>query len=59
TGFPVNPDRAAEFLVLDDGGPGVEKYTVAYPRELTRARVAAALPAVCGSAVAERVARWV
>jgi len=58
-GFPVNPARAAEYLILDDAQSQVEKYAVDYPRDHTRARILAALPSTCGAAVAERIARWV
>ena len=57
-GFPVNKKKSAEFVILDDEDWMIEKYAVRYPRERVKARAAAVLTPVCGSEVAERVARW-
>jgi hypothetical protein len=57
-GFPTNPERRAEFLILDDAEWTVEKYAVAYPREKARERVTEVLGAVCSKPVTERVASW-
>jgi predicted phosphodiesterase len=60
-GLPTNPQRRAEFLILDDTDPDVwtvEKYSVEYPRERARQRVRDTLGAVCSAAVLERIGRW-
>lgn len=60
-GFPTNPDRRAEFLILDDGDASqwkVEKYEVPYPRETTRARMREVFGNVCGPEVIESICRW-
>jgi len=61
TGLPTNPDRLAEFLILDDADAAnwrVEKYAVAYSREVARERTERILSAVCTLPVAQRIARW-
>ena len=57
-GLPTNPNRRAEFLILDDAQWTVEKYAVAYPREKARELTRAVLVAMCSGAVAERIAQW-
>jgi predicted phosphodiesterase len=57
-GLPTNPERRAEFLILDDAQWTVEKYAVAYPREKARERVKTVLGAVCSGTVAEHIAQW-
>lgn len=57
-GFPTNPERRAEFLILDDATWMVEKYAVAYPREEARAKVRSVLTQPCGAEIADRIARW-
>jgi predicted phosphodiesterase len=57
-GFPTNPERRAEFLILDDTTWQLEKYAVVYPREEARAKVRSALTAPCGAEIADRIARW-
>ena len=60
-GFPTNPDRRPEFLILDDSDAAqwnVEKYEVEYPRETARARVREILGKVCAKEVVEHICRW-
>jgi predicted phosphodiesterase len=57
-GLPTNPERAAEFLILDDAEWTIEKYAVPYPRQEARQQVVAVVGKACSSAVAERIARW-
>lgn len=57
-GFPTNPKRLTEFLILDDANWAIEKYAMAYPREQARARVREVIGAACSEEVAERIARW-
>ena len=57
-GFPTNPKRQPEYLVLDDEEWLVEKYTVDYPRDAVRTRTQQVLRAVCPQAVADRISRW-
>ena len=57
-GFPINPKRSAECLILDDREWRVEKYAVPYPRERTRARIRKVLGDECGRDLAEHIARW-
>lgn len=60
-GFPINPKRRPEFLILDetDGHEWrVEKYMVEYPREEAKERIRTVLGPVCEKGVADRIARW-
>jgi predicted phosphodiesterase len=60
-GFPTNPKRHPEFLILDETNTRqwqVEKYAVEYPREEARERTRTILGSVCDKEVAERIARW-
>jgi hypothetical protein len=60
-GFPTNPKRRPEFLILDetDGHEWrVEKYMVEYPREEAKERIRTVLGPVCEKGVADRIARW-
>ena len=60
-GFPTNPERRAEFLILDDADPAqwvIEKYEMKYPREKARERVQTVLGGVCSEKVVERLCRW-
>jgi hypothetical protein len=57
-GFPTNPGRLAEFLVFDDESWVIEKYAVAYPREVAQARVKSVLGPVCSAEVVAQIARW-
>jgi len=60
-GFPTNPLRRPEFLILDvnnDNDWRIEKYEVAYNREQARERVRMGLGNNCSKDVAERIARW-
>ena len=60
-GFPTNPQRLAEFVILDDADPDgwrVEKYAVAYSRDHARQQVHTIIGAACGEKVAARIARW-
>ncbi len=60
-GFPTNPQRRPEFLILDetDGKDWhVEKYDVAYDREQARERVRVGLGSDCSKEVVERIVRW-
>jgi hypothetical protein len=57
-GFPTNPERRAEFLILDDSNASewkVEKYEVPYPRETARARLREVYGDVCGREVVEQI----
>ena len=60
-GLPKNPQRRAEYLILDDATEAVwliEKYSVAYPREKVREQTRAVVGALGDAAVAERIAKW-
>ena len=60
-GFPTNPQRRAEFLILDerDGNEWhIEKYDLAYDRTLARERARVGLGTECSKEVAERIERW-
>jgi predicted phosphodiesterase len=60
-GFPTNPDRRAEFLILDDSDASqwkVEKYETPYPRETTRARMREVYGDVCDKEVVDQICRW-
>jgi predicted phosphodiesterase len=60
-GFPTNPERRAEFLILDDADPSqwkVEKYEVTYPRETTRRRLSEVYGAVCDKEVVRQISLW-
>lgn len=60
-GFPTNPQRRPEFLILDETAGGdwrIEKYDVAYDREAARERVRVGLGSDCSKDVVERIARW-
>jgi predicted phosphodiesterase len=60
-GFPTNPQRLAEFVILDDADRQawrVEKYAVAYSREHAKQQVKTTIGAACGEEVAARIARW-
>jgi hypothetical protein len=59
-GFPTNPQRRPEFLILDEADTKdwrVEKYDVAYDREKARERARAGL-SECSKEVMERIVRW-
>jgi predicted phosphodiesterase len=59
-GFPTNPKRQPEFLILDDSEPSwrIEKYRVSYDREAAREKTRRIVGATCGKEVAARIARW-
>jgi predicted phosphodiesterase len=60
-GFPTNPQRRPEFLILDETNGNdwhVEKYDVAYDREKARECVRVGLAKDCSKEVVERIARW-
>ncbi|MGD0017027.1 MAG: metallophosphoesterase family protein [Verrucomicrobiia bacterium] len=57
-GFPTNPSRLAEFLILDDKDWVIERYAVAYPREAARERLETKLSPVCSAEVVTQIARW-
>lgn len=62
-GFPTNPQRRPEFLILDESDGNdwrIEKYEVAYNREEARERVrkGLGLGSDCSKDVVERIARW-
>jgi len=60
-GFPTNPQRRPEYLILDENDANdwrIEKYEVAYDRELARELVRKGLGSECSKDVAERIARW-
>jgi predicted phosphodiesterase len=60
-GFPTNPQRHPEFLILDETDSSdwrIEKYEVSYDREQARENVRKGLGSECSKDVAERIARW-
>ena len=60
-GFPMNSERRADYLILDDSDAAewrVEKYEVAYPRETTRARMRTVYASVCDKEVVASICRW-
>ncbi|HVM63128.1 MAG TPA: metallophosphoesterase family protein [Verrucomicrobiae bacterium] len=61
TGFPTNPKRQPEYLILDeqDGNEWlIEKYEVDYPRKDAKERVKQILGPVCDKGIADRIAGW-
>ena len=60
-GFPTNPKRQPEYLILDtadDKEWHVEKYVTEYSRTQAQERIRTVLGPVCDKGVAERIARW-
>jgi predicted phosphodiesterase len=60
-GFPTNPQRRPEFLILDESDGNdwrIEKYEVAYDREQARELVRKGFGSDCSKDVVERIARW-
>jgi len=60
-GFPTNPQRRPEFLILDEADGNdwhIEKYEVAYDRGQARECVRVGLGTDCSKEVVERIARW-
>jgi hypothetical protein len=60
-GFPMNSERRAEFLILDDSDASqwkVEKYEVTYPRDTMRNRLREVYGPVCDKEVVDQISRW-
>ena len=60
-GFPTNPQRRPEFLILDetDGQEyRIEKYEVSYDREKARERIRTGFGSGCNKDITDRIARW-
>jgi len=60
-GLPMNPERCADFLILDAADPTqwrVEKYDVEYKRDVAKARMHEVYTGVCDKEVIESICRW-